>query len=157
MLTEQIQKDIIVAMKAKDEHTLVTLRMAKSAINGKEKDKREPLTEPEVEAVLSTLIKQRKDSAEQFTTGNRPELAARELAEIKMLEKYLPLEATKPQLVTTVCHFIEGLASAGTPVTPKLMGSVIKGVKDQLAVANLRADGAMLSGIVKEELTNWKG
>lgn len=152
MIAEQIQKDIIVAMKAKDEHTLVTLRMAKSSINGKEKDKREPLTDAEVEAVLSTLIKQRKDSAEQFTTGHRPELAERELAEISMLEKYLPQEASRTQLTFIIHTYLTEVEESGVVLSPKLMGQTIKGVKEKLAESQLRADGKMLSEFVKDAL-----
>ena len=77
-------------MKARQELRLSTLRMAKAALKNKEIDKRSPLDEKEEMQVLSTLIKQRHDSAEQFTKGNRPELAAKELEEIVFLEGYLP-------------------------------------------------------------------
>lgn len=152
MLLERIQKDIITAMKAKDELTKDTLRMAKSAIDSKAKDKGEPLTDDAVEAVLSTLIKQRKDSAEQFTKGDRPELAEKELAEITLLEKYLPREASEAELVLAVHGFLMGITASGQAITPKLMGAVIAGVKVGLAHHNLRADGKLLSTIVKTEL-----
>ena len=80
---ETIGKDIIVAMKAKDSFRTETLRMAKSALKSKEIDKRQPLTDAEELSILQTMVKQRKDAAEQFTKGNRPELAAKELEEIK--------------------------------------------------------------------------
>src|SRR5438876_7929535 len=89
-LPEQIQKDMVEAMRARQEPRLSTLRMVKSALKNKEIEKRGPLEEKEVLAVLSTLIKQRKDSVEQFTKGNRPELAAKESEEIKIIEGYLP-------------------------------------------------------------------
>ncbi len=76
-IAERIQQDIVVAMKAKDEHRLTTLRMVKSAMKNREIDKRAPLEEAEEQAILTTLIKQRKDSIEQFTKGGRPELAAK--------------------------------------------------------------------------------
>lgn len=154
MLFEKIQSDIITAMKTKQEHTLSTLRMAKSVIQIREKEKKGALTDAEVESVLSTLIKQRKDSAEQFTKGDRPELAAKELVEITLLEKYLPQEANSEQLEVAVSSYLNGLAANGIPLTPKLMGSVIKGVKEGLASYNLRADGKMLSELVKKALSN---
>src|SRR5260370_23343123 len=87
---EKVQADIVVAMKAKEEHKLTTLRMVKSALKNKEIDKREKLTDAEESQILTTLIKQRKESVESFTKGNRPELAAKEQAEIAMIEGYLP-------------------------------------------------------------------
>src|SRR6185312_10214626 len=99
---EKLQTDIVVAMKARQEHKLTTLRMVKSALKSKEIDKRTPLTEAEEAQTLSTLIKQRKDSAEQFTKGNRPELAEKELAEIAMIEAYLPKAASEAEIRTIV-------------------------------------------------------
>ena len=90
---EKIQADIVVAMKAKEEHKLTTLRMVKSALKNKEIDKREKLTDAEEQQILTTLIKQRKESVESFTKGKRPELAAKEQAEIAMIEGYLPKAA----------------------------------------------------------------
>src|SRR6202051_3592632 len=90
---EKVQTDIVGAMKAKDEHRLTTLRMVKSALKNKEIDKREALTDAEETQILTTLIKQRKESVESFTKGGRPELAAKEQAEIGMIEGYLPKAA----------------------------------------------------------------
>ncbi len=75
-MAKRLQTDIVVAMKAKDEHKLTTLRMVKSALKNKEIDKREKLTDAEESQILTTLIKQRKESVESFTKGGRPELAA---------------------------------------------------------------------------------
>src|SRR6202046_1850580 len=86
----KIQADIITAMKAKDEHKLTTLRMVKSAMKNKEIDKREKLTDAEEQQILTTLIKQRKESVESFTKGGRKELAEKEQAEIVMIEGHLP-------------------------------------------------------------------
>src|ERR1700688_4340347 len=88
-IAETINADIITAMKARDEHRLTTLRMVKSALRSKEIDKREPLTDAEQTAILSTLLKQRRESVESFTKGNRPELAANEQAEIEMIDGYM--------------------------------------------------------------------
>src|SRR4030081_236298 len=97
-LVEQIQKDITTAMKARDEQRLSTLRMVKSALKNREVDKMAPLDEKESQAVLATLIKQRKDSVEQFTKGGRQEMADREAAEIVLIESYLPKEVGEAEL-----------------------------------------------------------
>src|SRR5271154_7562035 len=109
---EKIQTDIVVAMKAKDEHRLTTLRMVKSALKNKEIDKREKLTDAEESQILTTLIKQRKESVESFTKGNRPELAAKEQAEIGMIEAFLPQAAGEDQVREIVRIAIEHLASS---------------------------------------------
>src|ERR1051326_1593400 len=96
-LVDQIQKDIVTAMKAKDEARLSCLRMVKSALQLKTVEKMSPLDDKESQAVLSTLIKQRKDSIEQFTTGGRQELADKEAAEIKIIEAYLPQSASESE------------------------------------------------------------
>src|SRR5579885_1922242 len=101
-LTEQIQKDMVAAMKGKEEEKLSTLRMMKAAVKNREIDKRAPLDDKEVLAVLSTMIKQRKDSVEQFTKGNRPELAEKEQREIALIEAYMPKSASDEQVVATV-------------------------------------------------------
>ena len=80
-ISEKIQADIIAAMKAKEEHRLTTLRMVKSALKNKEIDKRAPLSDAEETQILTTLIKQRRESVESFTKGDRPELAAKEQVE----------------------------------------------------------------------------
>src|SRR6202453_2587403 len=100
---EKVQADIEVAMKARDEHRLTTRRMLKSALNNKEIDKREKLTDTEDSQILTTLIKQRKESVESFTKGNRPELAEKERAEIVMIEAYLP-KAVGEDVIRGVVH-----------------------------------------------------
>src|SRR6516225_8065577 len=92
-LIEQIQKDITEAMKARDEQRLSTLRMVKTALKNREIEKMAELDEKEAQQVLSTLIKQRKDSIEQFTKGGRQEMADKEAAEIALIETYLPRAA----------------------------------------------------------------
>ena len=89
-ISEQVHKDMIESMKTKQELRLETLRMVKSALKSKEIDKRAPLEEKEELAILSTLIKQRKDSIEQFTKGGRQELADKEAKEIVFIEGYMP-------------------------------------------------------------------
>src|ERR1700758_2745273 len=101
-LIEQIQKDITAAMKARDEQRLSCLRMVKTALKNREIEKMASLDDKEAQQVLSTLIKQRKDSVEQFTKGGRKELADKEAAEIKLIETYLPKAASEDAIVAGV-------------------------------------------------------
>ncbi len=149
---EKIQTDIVVAMKAKDEHRLTTLRMVKSALKNKEIDKREKLTDAEESQILTTLIKQRKESVESFTKGGRPELAAKEQTEIGMIEGYLPQAAGEDVIRGVVQGAIATIAEGGTKPGPKDMGSVMKVVQQKIVADGLRADGKVVSEIVKAEL-----
>lgn len=149
---EKIQADIVTAMKARDEHRLTTLRMVKSALKSKEIDKREPLTDAEEAQILTTLIKQRKDSAEQFTKGDRPELAEKERAEIAMIEGYLPKAAGEEEIRAVVAGAIEHLTQSGQRPGPKDMGTAMRVVQQRLLASNVRADGKLVSEIVKAEL-----
>ena len=152
-IAEKLGADIIAAMKARQEHRLTTLRMVKSALRSKEIDKRQPLTDAEQTQVLATLIKQRRDSVDSFTKGNRPELAAREQAEIAMIESYMPQAASKDQLRDLVVAAIAQLAAtSGQKPTPREMGAVMKLAQQQIQATGLRADGRLLSELVKAEL-----
>jgi uncharacterized protein len=148
-LIDQIQKDIVAAMKAREEQRLSTLRMVKTALKNREIDKMAPLDEKESQQVLSTLIKQRKDSVEQFTKGGRQEMADEEAAEIKMIEAYLPKEAGEAEIVT-------GVRAAIAEMTPapamKDMGTVMKAAMARFAAAGMRVDGKVVSEAVKKEL-----
>ena len=148
----KIQSEIVAAMKARDEHRLTTLRMVKSALKNKEIDKREPLTDTEETQILTTLIKQRKESVESFTKGDRPELAAKEAAEIVMIEGFLPQAAGTEELQGLVQGVIAQIADAGAKPGPREMGTVMKAVQQQIQVAGLRADGKLVSELVKAEL-----
>ena len=145
-LTEQITKDMTAAMKARDERRLSCLRMVKTALKNKEIDKRAPLDDKEALAVLSTLIKQRKDSIEQFTKGNRPELAQKEADEITLIETYMPQAVSEADIAAAVRATI---AEMGSP-TMKDMGTVMKNVMAKFAGA--RVDGKVVSETVKKEL-----
>lgn len=145
-IADQITKDITEAMRARQEHRLSTLRMVKSAIKNKEIEKRAPLTDPETLQVLSTLIKQRKDSVEQFSKGHRPELAEREAAEIAMIETYMPQALAEEEVTAAVRATI---AEMGSP-TIKDMGAVMKNVMAKFQGA--RVDGKLVSDKVKQEL-----
>ena len=151
-LQERIQQDTIAAMKERAQLKLDVLRMVKSAVKNKEIEKREPLTEPEVLQTLTTLIKQRRDSVEAFTKGNRPELAEKEAAEIKIIEAYMPQQADESKVRSFVEATIAEMSSAGKRPTPKEMGLVIKDVQAKIAATGLRADGKVVSEIVKAEL-----
>ena len=149
---EKIQTDIVTAMKARDEHRLTTLRMVKSALKNKEIDKRQPLSDAEESQILTTLIKQRRDSVEQFTRGNRPELAQKEQTEIGIIEAYLPQAASEDQIRTVVEGAIAHMTKDGTKPGPKDMGSTMRVVQQWLMANNMRADGKLVSEIVKAEL-----
>ena len=153
-ISARIGKDIITAMKAKDEHTLTTLRMVKSALRSKEIDKREPLTDAEETQILTTLIKQRKESVESFTKGGRPELAEKEKLEIAMIEGYLPQAAAEDEVRTVVMGAIAHMTHGanGVPPGPKDMGPTMRVVQQRLLSSGLRADGKMVSDMVKAEL-----
>ncbi len=151
---EKIQTDIVVAMKAKDEHKLTTLRMVKSALKNKEIDKREKLTDAEEQQILTTLIKQRKESVESFTKGGRPELAAKEQAEIGMIEGYLPRSADEAEIRKIAQRAIEYLQKDAGGVRPGLkdMGTMMAVTKQWILASGLWADGKQVSDIVRAEL-----
>jgi hypothetical protein len=146
-LIEQIQKDITAAMKAREEQS--TLRMVKTALKNREIEKMAPLDDKEAQQVLSTLIKQRKDSVEQFTKGGRQEMADKEAAEIKLIEAYMPKAAGEDEIVAGVKAVI---AEMGSP-TMKDMGTVMKNVMARFGAAGLRVDGKQVSEAVKRELS----
>jgi len=148
-LIDQIQKDIVAAMKAKEEERLSCLRMVKTALKNKEIEKMAPLDDRESQQVLSTLIKQRKDSIEQFTKGGRQELADKEAAEIKLIETYLPKAAGEEEIVAGVRA---EMAEMTGPLTMKDMGTVMKAAMARFAASGMRVDGKVVSEAVKKEL-----
>lgn len=152
-IAKKVDADIIAAMKAKEEHRLTTLRMVKSALKNKAIDKRAELTDVEESQILTTLIKQRKESVESFTKGNRPELAEKERAEIAMIEGYLPKEAGEDEIRSVVQAAIAQLAEAGTKPGPKDMGAAMKIVQQRVLANGLRVDNKRVSELVKEELS----
>src|ERR1700694_3417745 len=99
---EKVQKDLVDAMRAKDELRLSVLRGIKAAIKHKEVEKIRVLDEAESIQILQTLVKQRKESIEQFSKGNRPELADKETKEMAILEDYLPASASKDEMNTAI-------------------------------------------------------
>lgn len=153
-IAERVEKDIVIAMKSRAEHTLTTLRMVKSALKAKEIDKREPLTPAEEQGVLTTMLKQRRESVEQFTKGNRPELAEKEKAEIVLIEAYLPKAAGEDEIRKIAREAIDQITkdNGGTRPVPKDMGAVMKVAQQRILASGIRAEGRMVSEMVKAEL-----
>jgi uncharacterized protein len=151
-IAARIEKDIIAAMKARDGERTTALRMVKTALKNREIEKRAPLDEAESLQILTTLIKQRRDSIEQFTKGNRPELAAKEASEIELIEGYMPKAAGEQEIRKLVEETLAELAVSGTDLGPKDMGTAMKAVQARIQAAGVRADGRQVSEIVKGEL-----
>ena len=151
-VSESLQNEIVKAMKAREEHRLTTLRMVKSALRNKEIEKRETLTEAEETQILTTMLKQRRESVESFTKGGRPELAEKEAAEIVMIEAFMPQAAGEGEVLEIVRGAIAHLAEAGSKPGPKDMGPAMRVVQQRILASGLRADGKMVSEMVKAEL-----
>ena len=144
---EQIQKDIVAAMKAKDEVRLSVLRMVKSAFQLKEVEKIRPLDEAESIALLQTLVKQRKESIDQFAKGGRQDLVDKETEQLKVLETYLPAGASDAEMDAAIAAAI----TAAGATSMKQMGAVVKAAKD--ALTGKSVDGKALSDRVRERLS----
>ncbi len=145
-LMEQIIKDLTQAMKAKDQFRLDTLRMMKSALKNQEIDLGHPPTDAEVIKTLSTLVKQRREASEQYIKGNRQELAEKELAEIKVIETYLPAAVTEAEVEEVVISVIAELGAKN----PKDIGNVMKAVMNKLAGKTV--DGKLVNTIARNKL-----
>jgi uncharacterized protein YqeY len=145
-LIERIQKDLTQAMMSKDELRLSVLRMVKSALKYKEIEKVRPLDDAESLQVLQTLLKQRRESVEQFAKGGRQDLVDKETKEIAILEVYMPAAPSDAELNAA----IEAAIAETGANTPKAMGAVIKAAKARLEGKTV--DGKMLSDRVKERL-----
>lgn len=146
-LSEQIQKDIVVAMKAKDELKLSVLRMVKSAIQLREVEKMRKLDEAESIQLLQTLLKQRKESIDQFAKGGRQDLVDREVREAAVLESYLPAGASDAEMDAAIT---KAIADTGAN-SMKQMGAVVKAAKEVLTGKSV--DGKALSDRVREKLS----
>jgi uncharacterized protein YqeY len=145
-LRDKINEDLTAAMKARDAVRLSVLRMMKSAVKNKEIETRQELEDTQAIQVLSTLIKQRQDSIEQFIKGGRNELAEKEAVEIKVIEEYLPSPISDEEIGAVVTEVIRvsGAASA------KDMGSVMK--QCMARFSGKLVDGKKVSAIVKQKL-----
>ena len=145
-LIEQIARDITEAMKAKDAARLSALRMAKAALMNGEVAKGRALEEPEAQQVLASLLKQRRDSIEQFTTAGRQDLVDKETAEVAVLERYAPPSASAAELEQAV---VAAIAETGA-TSPKDMGRVMKAVMSSLAGKSV--DGKAVNELVRKKL-----
>lgn len=145
-LQERIQSDIADAMRNKESLKLGVLRMMKTAVKNKEIEKMKPLEEAEVLTVFNSLVKQRKDSIDQFRKGGREELAQKEEAEIKIIETYLPAGASEDDIGRAVEEAIQETGATSA----KDMGKVMKATLARLA--GKTADGSKVSQMVKERL-----
>jgi uncharacterized protein len=146
-LSEQVQKDIVVAMKAKEELRLGVLRMVKAAIQLKEVEKKRPLDEPESIQLLQTLLKQRKESIDQFSKGGRQDLVDKENKELQVIEAYLPAGASQAEMDEAIDKAI--VATGANSM--KQMGGVVKAAKE--ALTGKTVDGKSLSDCVRERLS----
>lgn len=146
-LLDQIQKDMVAAMKAKDEPRLAGIRMIKAALKKHEVDSMKPLDEATEIQILNTLVKQRRDSIEMYRKGGRPELAEREEAELVLIESYLPAAPNNEQMETAIAQAMQetGISSL------KQMGLVMKAAQAKLA--GMRVDGKLLSERVRARLS----
>lgn len=147
-ISEQIQKDLTAAMKARDEARLSALRMIKAALKNREVEKMAPLDENDSLKVLSTLVKQRKEAVEQFRKGGRNEMADKEEAEITLIESYMPKPASEAEILAGVRAVISAM---GAP-TIRDLGSVMKQVMTHFQGAGIRVDGRQVTDVVKREL-----
>ena len=151
-LSDRLQTDLVTAMKAHDPVTLSTLRMTIAAIKNEQVAGKEArvLTQAEVITVLNREVAKRRDSAEAYTAGNRPELAAKELVEVEVLQRYLPTALTDSELDAIVAEEVAAAAAGiGAAPTMKQMGLVIKAVNARAAG---RAEGAKVAAKVRAAL-----
>jgi uncharacterized protein len=144
---DRIQSDLTAAMKEKDELRLSVLRMVKSALKHKEIEKMRPLNDLESLQVLQTLVKQRRESVDQFRRGGRPDLADKETREIAIIEQYLPAAPSDEEMH----HAIEAAIDEESADSLKQMGAVIKAARARLE--GRAVDGKVLSDKVRERLS----
>ncbi len=145
-LAERLTEDLKLAMKARDQLRMDVIRMAKAALLNKEIELKKDLDESEMNRVLITLVKQRKEAAEQYLQAKRQDLADKELKEIIIIESYLPKALTKEELT----QIIESAVQETGSVTIKDMGKVMKAVMAKLA--GKAADGKQINELVRARL-----
>jgi uncharacterized protein len=152
-LAAQITKLTVESMKAHNAERTGTLRLIKTALMNKAVEKNAPLTPTEEQQTLTSMIKQRRDSIEQFTKGNRPDLVVIEQAEIVIIEEFLPKAVDEAGLAALVSETLAGLeATLGHKPSQKDMGPAMKAVQARLQAAGVRADGKAVSELVKKHL-----
>lgn len=145
-LKEQIISDMTASMKAQDAKRTSTLRMVKAAMMNREIEKGGPLDDEEMSKLLRSMVKQRRDSIEQYEKGARQDLADKEKAEIEIIDAYLPQSAAREEIESAVAAAISEVGATSM----KDMGKVMKAT--QAALAGKNADGKTLSEIVKAKL-----
>ena len=145
-LLERIQTDLVAAMRAKDEARLSAIRMIKTALKKHEVDSMKPLDEATELQLLNTLVKQRREAADMFRKGGRPELADKEDAELKLIESYMPSAPSEEEIDAAISA---ALAETGA-TSAKQIGLVMKAAQAKLA--GKRVDGRALSEKVKAKL-----
>lgn len=146
-LKDQLNQDMKEAMKARETERLSTIRQLRSAIKNKEIDQKKELDDASILAVIATLVKQRRESAQLYRDNDRPELAAKEEAELAILQHYLPLQLSEAELRTLVA---EAIAATGA-LSLKDIGKVMPQV---MAKTRGAADGRLVNQIVKEQLSD---
>jgi uncharacterized protein len=144
--TARVDQDLVAAMKARDELRLSVLRMMKTALKLKQVELSRTLEESEVLGILRTLVKQRRESVEQFRQGGREALAAKEEAEIKIVEEYLPAAASDEEIEAAVTAAIDDTGAS----TAKDLGKVMKAAMAKLAGRNV--DGKRVSDKARAKL-----
>jgi len=145
-LSEQIISDMTASMKAQDAPRTSTLRMVKAAMQNRQIEKGGELNDEDMTKLLNSLVKQRRDSVEQYEKGGRQDLADKEKAEIEVIEAYLPQAASRDEIEAAVTAAVAGTGASSM----KDMGKVMKAV--QTALAGKNADGRTVSEIVKSKL-----
>ncbi len=146
-IKEQIDKEMVTAAKAKDKAKLSALRMIKAAVHNREIDARRDLTEPEMLQVLSSLVKQRQDSIEQFKKGNRNDLVEKEEAELGIIKSFMPEQMSGDEIEEEISKAISETGAIGV----KDMGKVMKALMPKVAG---KADGKLVSELVKKRLSS---
>lgn len=145
-LKERFDADMTEAMRAKDALKLSVLRMIKTALRHKEVEKRRPLEESEILALLNTLIKQRQDSVEQFERGNRMDLADKERREIEIIRSYMPAPLRREEIAAAVDEAMRQLGATSAADFGRVMKTVMAKLADR------GVDGRAVSEIVRERL-----
>jgi uncharacterized protein YqeY len=146
-LSQQISKDLTTALKKRDQAAASCLRLVLNALKGKQKDLGRELQSEEEIAVLKTLVKQRREAAEQFTRGGRVELADKELAELALVETYLPRQLGEQEINSVLDEVFAQVNPAG----PQDLGQVMKAIMPRLAG---RADGKLVNNLVRQRLSS---
>jgi uncharacterized protein YqeY len=146
-IVEQVNQDMVAAMKAREAERLSALRMVKTALKLRETELPGGVDDTEAVRVLNTLLKQRRDAAEQFRAGHREELALKEENEARIIQSYLPAAASEDEMARAVADAIAELGATST----KDMGAVMKAVRPKLDGKTI--DGKVLSDLVKAKLS----